>query len=48
MVGLEKFDRMVAGKAKFMTHSNEIQLVRLKLPKDNEHERKLKFMSINN
>ncbi len=47
IVGLEKFERMVSGKFSFIFTSKEFQLIRLKLPKETEHEGKLKLMALN-
>ena len=37
IVGLEKFEKMASGKVSFISTSKIVQLVRLKLPKENEH-----------
>ena len=47
IVGLEKFERMVSGKFSFIFTIKEFQLIRLKLPKETEHEGKLKLMALN-
>jgi len=47
IVGLEKFERMVSGQFSFIFTSKEFQLIRLKLPKETEHEGKLKLMALN-